>query len=463
MEMKHSLILPNWLKKINTTLVIIIRDPLGSLFFDINSNMKKFVLPLFVSLLFSMSTWAGLEDLYEDTSDDTAGFGSNSLIIQENYFRTLEQVRDATVLVSMERGFGSGIIITPEGLVLTNYHIIHGVDIEGVKVWFYAADELGYYTVDLVGIDPFADIALLQINNIPVENLPLMYLELENDKEDFKLAQEVWAVGHPLGMQWTVTKGILNFLERPSFVTAYVRLLQHTALIQKGNSGGPLVDDEGRVIGLNTYISRPDDALGFGYATRSDDVLYVIDQLIETGGVQRPAMGIQTANLNEFSVKAVRERYGEDAKIPSGIYGVVVYNLVDQETGEVKFEHAVEQGLKELDVLVAFDDIIINTNNDLHKAIRKHMPGDIVHLMLIRNGRFMYLEYELTSLDFDSYIEYYDKRSSDLEEKEGKEEKESSPEEEEKDEPVATPAPENDPVEDPEVIPPVEEEEVTVD
>ena len=183
---------------------------------------------------------------------------------------------------------------------------------------------------------------------------------------------------------------------------------------------------------------------------------------METGEVRRPAMGIQSANLNEFAVKAVRERYGDDATIPSGLYGVVIYNLEVENpaTGEIVHKWAVEQGLKELDVLVAFNDHIINHNNDLHGAIRDHVPGDIVRLMLIREGKFMFLDYELTSLDFDSYIEYYDKRRTDLE-KQGKEEKPASPPEEEKeDEPVVTPVPEDKTPVQPQVIPPVEEEEV---
>ena len=409
---------------------------------------RNYLVVLFLSLLFSTSLFAAPSaNLYEDTSDDTANFGSNALSFQDEYYRTLEQVRDATVLVAESGGFGSGIIITPEGLILTNYHIIHGIEIENVKIWFYAKDELGYYTVDLIGIDPFADIALLQINNMPQDKLPLVYLELETDEDNYKLAQDVWASGHPLGMQWTITRGIINSYDRASFITAYVRLIQHTALIQKGNSGGPLVDDKGRVLGVNTYVVKPKEALGFGYATRADDVYFVVQQLMETGTIVRPAMSIQTANLNEFSVKKVIDRYGEDTKIPSGTYGVIIYNLIDEDTGEVKNEWAVDHGLKELDVLIAFDDHIINSNNDLHGAIRDHIPGDIVRLMLIREGRFMYLEYELTSLDFESYIKYYDNRRQEVEE-EGKEEKESSPEEEEKD---------------PEVIPPVEEEDVTVD
>ena len=407
--------------------------------------MKTKLSALVIALVFSTSLFASPSaNLYEDTSDDTANFGPNTLSVQPGYFRTLEQVRDATVLVAEKSGFGSGIIITPEGLILTNYHIIHDLDIENVKVWFYAADELGYYTVDLVGIDPFADIALLQINNMPQDKLPLVYLELETDEDNYKLAQDVWAIGHPLGMQWSVTRGVINSYDRASFITAYVRLVQHTALIQKGNSGGPLVDEDGRVIGVNTYVTKPAESLGFGYATRSDDVYFVIDQLIETGTILRPAMGIQSANLNEFSVEAITERYGEDAKIPSGLYGVVLYNLEveDPATGEIVHKWAVEQGLKELDVIVAFNDHIINHNSDLHDAIRNHMPGDIVRLMLIRKGRFIYLDYELTSLDFDSYIKYYDKRRNDLEEEPGKENKqpESEPKKEEEEKP-STPDP----------------------
>ena len=407
--------------------------------------MKTKLSALVIALVFSTSLFASPSaNLYEDTSDDTANFGPNTLSVQPGYFRTLEQVRDATVLVAEKSGFGSGIIITPEGLILTNYHIIHDLDIENVKVWFYAADELGYYTVDLVGIDPFADIALLQINNIPQDKLPLVYLELETDEDNYKLAQDVWAIGHPLGMQWSVTRGVINSYDRASFITAYVRLVQHTALIQKGNSGGPLVDEDGRVIGVNTYVTKPAESLGFGYATRSDDVYFVIDQLIETGTILRPAMGIQSASLNEFSVEAITERYGEDAKIPSGLYGVVIYNLEveDPATGEIVHKWAVEQGLKELDVIVAFNGHIINHNSDLHDAIRNHMPGDIVRLMLIRKGRFIYLDYELTSLDFDSYIKYYDKRRNDLEKEPGKENKlpESEPKKEEEEKP-STPDP----------------------
>ena len=407
--------------------------------------MKTKLSALVIALVFSTSLFASPSaNLYEDTSDDTANFGPNTLSVQPGYFRTLEQVRDATVLVAEKSGFGSGIIITPEGLILTNYHIIHDLDIENVKVWFYAADELGYYTVDLVGIDPFADIALLQINNMPQDKLPLVYLELETDEDNYKLAQDVWAIGHPLGMQWSVTRGVINSYDRASFITAYVRLVQHTALIQKGNSGGPLVDEDGRVIGVNTYVTKPAESLGFGYATRSDDVYFVIDQLIETGTILRPAMGIQSASLNEFSVEAITERYGEDAKIPSGLYGVVIYNLEveDPATGEIVHKWAVEQGLKELDVIVAFNGHIINHNSDLHDAIRNHMPGDIVRLMLIRKGRFIYLDYELTSLDFDSYIKYYDKRRNDLEKEPGKENKlpESEPKKEEEEKP-STPDP----------------------
>jgi S1-C subfamily serine protease len=356
-----------------------------------------------------------------------------SEVDKREYYRTLEQVRDATVLVASKSGFGTGIVISPQGLILTNYHVIHNVKVEDIKIWLYDAEELGYYTVELLGIDPFADIAVLHINNMPELKMPMMYLELENDKNNYSLAQEVWAIGHPLGMQWSVTKGVINNYDRSSFITAYVRLIQHTALIQKGNSGGPLVNRDGKVVGVNTYVTKPKDALGFGYATRADDVFFTISQIIEYGKVFRPAMSIQSMNLNEFTFVAIQERYGADVKIPSGIYGSVVFGLIDKDTGEVKSPWAIEHGLRELDVIIAFDDAVINSNIDLHKAIRNHRPGDIVRLMLIREGQFMYLDYELNELDFDTYIQYYDSRKDEIEQEDiPKEPKEELPLEEEK-------------------------------
>ena len=107
--------------------------------------------------------------------------------------------------------------------------------------------------------------------------------------------------------------------------------------------------------------------------------------------------------------------------------------MIDKDTGEVKSPWAIEHGLRELDVIIAFDDAVINSNIDLHKAIRSHRPGDIVRLMLIREGQFMYLDYELTKLDFTAYVKYYDARNEDIE-KEGKPElpEEELPLEEEK-------------------------------
>jgi S1-C subfamily serine protease len=366
------------------------------------------------------------ENLYDIT--ESSGVAISSIVeTTADYQRTLEQVRDATVLVSMKSGFGSGIIINPQGLILTNYHIIHDVAEEDLKVWFFAEDELGYYKVAIVGIEPFADLALLQLLNVE-DKFPILHLELEADVDNIKLAQDVWAVGHPLGMQWSVTRGILNSIDRPSFITAYVKLLQHTALIQRGNSGGPLVDKDGRVIGLNTYVTKPDDALGFGYATRSDDLYKVIQDILSNGRTIRPAMGIQSANLNEFAVKAVLKRYGEDTEVPRGIYGVIIHNV---EEGD----HASEQGLEELDVIITLEGSIINHNMDLHRLIESRSPGDIVELLIIRKRKFMYLHYELTELKFTKFLEYYDKRQSDLDGKPKEERKPQIPDPGQDDEP----------------------------
>ena len=132
----------------------------------------------------------------------------------------IKKARDATVLVAQDvGGFGSGVVISPDGLIVTNYHVIHRA--ESIKIFFYDRLDLNYYVAEVVGIDPVADLAVLQLN-MPEDKLPLTYLEFGTE---FTIAQEVTAIGHPMGLQWSVTKGILNHLDRPGKITPYVCLL----------------------------------------------------------------------------------------------------------------------------------------------------------------------------------------------------------------------------------------------
>ena len=144
---------------------------------------------------------------------------------------TIEMARDATVLVAtrnennqMGNGFGTGVIISETGIVLTNYHVIHRADI--IRVWFYDPTDSNYVIAKVIGIDPVADLALLQLELDP-DLPPTVYLKIE--QETPVIAEPVVAIGHPVGLQWSVTTGSVNHQERPGKITPYVNIIQHSA------------------------------------------------------------------------------------------------------------------------------------------------------------------------------------------------------------------------------------------
>jgi len=344
----------------------------------------------------------------------------------------IEKARDATVLVGAEGddnagGFGTGVIIDPSGLAITNYHVIHRA--KKIRVFFYDPEDLNNYTAEIIGIDPVADLALLQIK-VKEDMLPLTYLNIES--ENFIIGEEVVAIGHMLGLQWSVTQGTINHTERPGKITPYVSVLQHSAQINKGNSGGALINKNGDIVGINTYILLPKGGWsGIAYAIRGDNVYDSVQQINETGTVQYTAFKIGLRNMNEFFIKAVQKEYPEE-KIPTNVFGLMAIGL---EEGD----HASEQGIKEFDVLIAVDGRPINHLFALKNIIKEYKPGDVVKVMLIRDSHIMSLDYELGSIDFTDYEEFYDKSIEDK--FEDKPQAPAVPEEEEE-EPKVTPLPE---------------------
>ena len=345
--------------------------------------------------------------------------------------KIIEKARAATILVATEGdnagGFGTGVIIDPSGIVVTNYHVIHRATT--VRVFFYNPNDLNYYEADVIGIDPVADLALLQIK-AREDMLPLTYLRIE--PENFLIGEEVVAIGHMLGLQWSVTAGILNSLERPGKITPYVTILQHSAQINKGNSGGPLINKNGDIVGINTYILLPPGGWsGIAYAIRGDNVHRSVEQINETGEVEYTALKIGLRNMNEFFIKAVSKEW-PDQKVPTGIFGMMALYI---EEDDWSYKH----GMRNFDVLVAFDGIPVNYLFNLKDIIKKYKPGDVIKLIVIRNSHFITIDYELSAMDFKDYLEFYDKSI-----KERFDDKPARPEEEEqKEPPQVTPAPQN--------------------
>ena len=322
-----------------------------------------------------------------------------------------ERARNATVLVANQMGdndggFGSGVVITPSGLVLTNYHVIHRADT--LRVFFYDPKDNNYYPAEVIGIDPVADLALLQLK-VDEKMLPLEFLMIET--EDWTVAEPVMAIGHPMGIQWTVSMGHIASTIRTGKISPYVSTLQHSAEIHQGNSGGPLINADGEVVGINTYLMMPENAWsGIAYAIRGDIVKYSVDHMLyNEGPVKYPAFRLQLRGLTEFGVKWIKENH-PDQVVPENIYGMIVLDI--EEGG-----WAYQQGMEAVDVVVAIDGEPINNMLDVRNAVMGTglKPGDKVDLLIIRDGHFRKLPYEITWIDFTNYLDFYD---SSMDEKE---------------------------------------------
>ena len=322
-----------------------------------------------------------------------------------------EKARNATVLVANQMsdndgGFGSGVVILPSGLVLTNYHVIHRADT--LRVFFYDPKDNNYYPAEVIGIDPVADLALLQLK-VDEKMLPLEFLLIE-DKE-WTVAEPVMAIGHPMGIQWTVSMGHIASTIRTGKISPYVSTLQHSAEIHQGNSGGPLINADGEVVGINTYLMMPENAWsGIAYAIRGDIVKYSVDHMLNhEGPVKYPAFRLQLRGLTEFGVKWINKNH-PDQVVPENIYGMIVLDI--EEGG-----WAYQQGMESFDVVVAIDGEPINNMLDVRNAVMGTglKPGDTVDLLIIRDGHFRKIPYEITWIDFTSYLDFYD---SSMDEKE---------------------------------------------
>ena len=332
----------------------------------------------------------------------------------------IEKARDATVLVAnaaTEGGMGSGVLISDSGLVLTNYHVIHRA--ESLKVWFFDNDNSNSYTADIVAIDPIADLAVLRMN-LPEHKLPTTYLNIES--EEWAIAQEVVAIGHPMGIQWTVSLGHISHTDRTGRVTPYVATLQHSAEIHRGNSGGPLINSKGDIVGINTYLLMPDQKWsGIAYAVRGDIVQWSVNQMLTSGGTSYPALKLNVRQMNEYGVKYLAINH-PNFKPPINVYGMIVLGV---EEGE----HADLNGMQLLDVVIAIDGEPTNHMLDVSNIImgRRYEPGRIVELLIIRDQHIRKIEYPLGTIEMD-YLEFYDESDKPSPpDAESEEEEESTP------------------------------------
>jgi putative serine protease PepD len=251
-----------------------------------------------------------------------------------------------------EQATGSGFIIDDEGHIITNHHVVEGA--QSVTVRFSDGEEA---SATVVGSDPSTDIALLDLEDVDRDLQPL---EL-GSSESLEIGDSVVAIGSPFGLQGTVTSGIVSGLDRSIRAPdgfAIDGVIQTDAALNSGNSGGPLLDAEGRVVGVNSQIeSRDGGNVGIGYAVPIEIAREVVDQLREGGEVEHAYLGVRLEDADDG----------------------VRLEVVDGSPAD-------DAGLEDGDVVTAVDGDSVDTVADLRAAVSAKQPGDRVTLEIRRDG-----------------------------------------------------------------------------
>src|SRR6266576_417442 len=259
-------------------------------------------------------------------------------------------------------GHGSGFVFTPDGFILTNSHVAHGA--ARTDVAFADGRRL---RAELVGDDPDTDLAVLRVDSAPQAAAPL------GDSAALRVGQLVIAIGNPLGFQSTVTAGVVSALGR-SFRSVSGRLIdnviQTDAALNPGNSGGPLLDSRGPVVGVNTAVILP--AQGICFAVAVSTVKLVVGQLIAYGHVRRARIGVggQNVSLPRLAVRAHRLIQ------PSGV------PITTVEGGSP----AARAGLQVGDIIVAFDGQPVHGIDDLHRLLTGDRIGATTNVVAVRKA-----------------------------------------------------------------------------
>lgn len=287
-------------------------------------------------------------------------YGSNNLHIPEN--------------VSV--GYGSGVVISPDGYIVTNNHVVEGAS--KIEVTF---NDKHKRTATIIGTDPSTDLALIKVDGADYKYLTFA------DSDKVKVGEWVLAVGNPFNLTSTVTAGIvsakarnINILGDGSTIESFI---QTDAAINPGNSGGALVNMDGNLIGVNAAIaSRTGSYEGYSFAIPSNIVKKVIEDFLQYGALQRAYLGVSIVEITEELAEE------KDIKEMSGIYIMDV----DDRGG------AKAAGIKEDDILLSVNGIDVNSNSQLIGVIGQYRPGDKVKVKILRDDEILEKEVTLKNM-----------------------------------------------------------------
>ncbi len=277
-----------------------------------------------------------------------------------------------------EEGSGSGWVLDQEGHIVTNHHVIANSDV--VKVTLSEGDP---YPARIIGADPQNDIAILKID-APKELLIPVVL---GRSDDLRVGQKIFAIGNPFGLERTMTVGIVSSLER-SLRSKTGRLMKNIiqldAALNQGNSGGPLLDNEGMLVGMNTAIaSLTGENTGVGFAVPVNTIRRVIPDLLQFGEVRRASLGIDLFWKTEQGLGVARLAQGGPAAV-SGIRGLRVERKVVRMGG--RLYETVQADKSSADRILAIDGKRVSTTDDLQDVLDEFEPGQTVRVRILRGG-----------------------------------------------------------------------------
>ena len=280
-------------------------------------------------------------------------------------------------------GAGSGVIITADGYIITNNHVVEEAKEGGITVILSDKKE---YKAKLIGRDPLTDIAVIKVeaNNLPVAHI--------GNSDEISVGEMVIAVGNPLGLNSTITSGIVSAIGRGALNLnrdryAVEDFIQTDAAINPGNSGGGLFNLRGSLIGINSAIAtRTGTYMGYGFAIPSNLMKAVALDLIEDGKVDRGYIGIQLRPIDEVSAKSLKL---------DKVAGALVDDILKDSPAE-------KAGIEPGDVILELNGKPVNSSNDLQSLVAQHRAGDQVKLKLWRDGKSITKSVTLKKRDDDN-------------------------------------------------------------
>lgn len=299
-------------------------------------------------------------DPFSDFFSDPFGFFGNPN--QGNGGKQKRSVR-----TPKQQGSGSGVIISNDGYIVTNNHVVADADELTVTL-----NDNKEYSARIIGTDKTTDLALIKIDG---KNLPAITIA---NSENIKVGEWVLAVGNPFNLTNTVTAGIVSAKGRSLYQNGVESFIQTDAAINPGNSGGALVNTRGELIGINAMLySQTGSFSGYGFAIPTSIMNKVVDDLKKYGTVQRAVIGIQGSDVKNY-VDAQKDQ-GKDIDLGT-MEGIYVAKVTEESAAE-------EAGLKEGDVITAIDGKEVNKMADLQEYLAKKRPGDKVSISYLREKK----------------------------------------------------------------------------